>query len=182
MHDMWKIVRLLSALCAVALIAACARSEQPPPVPRGAGVAGQPAVAARAPRGLSPAPSTEALSRLVAGNTAFAADLHARLRGSPGNFAYSPASISMALGMTYAGAQGETAAQMRRTMHYDVVDDATLHAGFGHLLATWNDPGETDYELRVANRLFGEQTMDYVPPFLATTRDTYRAELEQLDF
>src|SRR5208282_3777659 len=47
---------------------------------------------------------------LVDGNTAFACDLYAQLRKSPGNLFFSPYSVSTALAMTYAGARGDTEA------------------------------------------------------------------------
>ena len=46
---------------------------------------------------------------LVQGNSEFALDLYAKLSQGNGNRFLSPASISTALAMTYAGAQGETA-------------------------------------------------------------------------
>lgn len=55
-------------------------------------------------------PSEQAL--LVEGNSAFAFELYQALRGEEGNLFYSPYSISLALAMTYAGANGETAQQM----------------------------------------------------------------------
>jgi len=49
-------------------------------------------------------------AELVKGNNAFAADLYGQLGRQAGNLFFSPASISTALGMTYAGAAGNTAA------------------------------------------------------------------------
>lgn len=50
---------------------------------------------------------------------AFAFDLYARLRSEQsGNLLFSPQSISTALAMTYAGARGDTAAQMARTLRF----------------------------------------------------------------
>lgn len=118
---------------------------------------------------------------IAKGSNAFAMDLHAQLRSRDGNFAYSPASISVALAMTYAGAKGETAAQMRDAMHFG--DDAdALHAAYGSQLAAWNEPGRTAYELAVVNRLFGEKTATFEQPFLALTDTTYHAPLEPVDF
>ena len=52
----------------------------------------------------------------------FAFDLYAQLREQDGNLFYSPASISTALAMTYAGAAGETERQMATVLHVDKVD------------------------------------------------------------
>ena len=54
----------------------------------------------------------------VRGNSEFAFDLYGRLRGRDGNVFFSPYSISSALAMTYAGARGQTAAQMATTLHF----------------------------------------------------------------
>ena len=121
------------------------------------------------------------VAAVAAASNAFAADLHEQLRSRDGNFAYSPASISMALAMTYAGARGETADQMRNVMHFDL-EPAVLHASNGALLASWNDPAAKDHELAVVNRLFGEQTTTFEPDFVALTRDAYDAPLEPVDF
>ena len=45
---------------------------------------------------------------LVKGNSTFAINLYQKLSSSKGNIFFSPYSISSALGMTYAGARGNT--------------------------------------------------------------------------
>ncbi len=42
---------------------------------------------------------------LVSGNNTFAFELYTRLSGTPGNLFFSPFSVSMCLGMAYAGAR-----------------------------------------------------------------------------
>ena len=68
---------------------------------------------------------------LVQGNSAFAFDLYAALRGRDGNLFYSPHSISIALAMTYAGARGETQRQMADTLHFLPQD--RVHPAFNAL-------------------------------------------------
>jgi serpin B len=108
-------------------------------------------------------------------------DMWGRLDGT-GNQVFSPASIAVALDMTYAGARGETAAQMARVLHIDDGANEALHASAGEALAGWNDPSREAYTLAVANRLFGEQTYTFGQPFLDLTASTYRAPLEPVDF
>ena len=52
------------------------------------------------------------LSELAAANREFALDLYQRLASSDGNLFCSPFSISSALAMTYAGAEGKTEEEM----------------------------------------------------------------------
>jgi serpin B len=126
-------------------------------------------------------PDPAAMAALAKAGNAFGVDLYRRVAAAPGNFAFSPMSISLAFAMTHAGARGDTAAEMRRVLRLGA-DDAALHDSAGRLLATWNDPSRESYELRVVNRLFGEQQYSFEQPFLDLTRETYRAPLETVDF
>jgi len=124
------------------------------------------------------AADTEAFAR---SSRAFAVDLWRALRDREGNVAVSPASLSTALAMTWAGARGETASQMATTMHFG--DDAdALHRGAQAQIAQWNDPDRESYELRVANRIFAQTGMPLEDDFLAITRDRYGAPLESVAF
>lgn len=98
-----------------------------------------------------------------------------------GNFAISPASLSLALAMTYGGARGQTAEAMARALHLASSPDQAM-ADAGALISTWNDPQRTAYELAIANRLFAEQRYDFREAYLAATRDRFGAEVERLDF
>jgi serpin B len=111
----------------------------------------------------------------------FAAELWARLRARRGNLAVSPGSAWVALAMTHAGARTHTEAEMRRVLQLPA-DAAATQAAAGGLLATWNDGGRTSYTLRVVNRLFGAEGARFEAPFLAVTRDTFRAPLEPVAF
>ncbi len=98
-----------------------------------------------------------------------------------GNRSISPASIGLALGMTWLGARGETAAQMRATLHITIEPTAFI-AGSAGLLRAWLTPQADGPELRVANRLFVEKTLAVENPFLAATRDGFAAPAELVDF
>ncbi|XP_036934237.1 leukocyte elastase inhibitor-like [Acanthopagrus latus] len=56
-----------------------------------------------------------------------------------------------------------------------------VHAKFAELLSDLNK-ANTPYTLSVANRLYGEQSYQFVKDFLAETKKHYSAELESVDF
>ncbi|MEX0704772.1 MAG: serpin family protein [Planctomycetales bacterium] len=149
--------------------------------------AAQPDSAPRATRGLKKAqsPVPEDVKTLVQGNNRFAFDLYRKLRADQsGNLFYSPYSISTALAMTYAGADGETATQMARALRFDLPADK-LHPAYRELtglIQPDTSAADAHYTLKVANRLWGQQGYDFRPEYLRLTREQYRAELAQLDF
>jgi serpin B len=119
---------------------------------------------------------------VVQGNTAFALDLYARLREREGNLFYSPYSISTALAMTYAGARGETEAQMARVLHF-TLGQQLLHPAFGSLRGEIQGAGQKrKYQLQTANRLWGQKGYGFLPHFLKTTETYYGAGLKEVDF
>jgi serpin B len=121
------------------------------------------------------------MSALATAGNAFGLDLYRRVSSGPGNLVFSPMSISLAFAMTYAGARGDTAGEMRRVLRVGA-DDDVLHASAGQLLAVWNDSERQAFELRVVNRLFGERAYVFERDFVDLLRDTYRAPLEAVDF
>ena len=120
---------------------------------------------------------------VVQGNNAFALALYAKLRAEDqGNLFLSPYSISTALAMTYAGAKGKTAAEMAEVLHFTVPQEQ-LHPAFAALAAKLHgDIKKEGYQLRIANRLWGQAGYHFLPTFLQVTRDHYGAELAQVDF
>ncbi|XP_007933560.1 serpin B9 [Orycteropus afer afer] len=95
------------------------------------------------------------------------------------NVFYSPLSISSALAMVLLGAKGNTAAQMAQALSLNMKKD--IHQGFQSLLTEVNKPG-TQYLLRTANRLFGEESYEILSTFKGSCFRFYHAELEQLSF
>jgi serpin B len=85
----------------------------------------------------------------------------------------------MALAMVWAGARGKTAKELARTLH--LTRPEAIHEAAAALLYDWNDPSRKTCELRVVNRLFGEQSYEFNEDFLRLVRDRYGAPLEQID-
>lgn len=98
-----------------------------------------------------------------------------------GNRVISPASIGLALGMTWLGARGDTAAQMKQTLHV-TLEPAAFTAANAGLLRAWLTPRADGPELRLANRLFIEKTLTVEEAFLAATRDGFAAPVDLVDF
>jgi serpin B len=111
----------------------------------------------------------------------FGFDLYQQARRQDGNIFFSPASISTALAMTYAGAGGHTAKEMAAVLHFELGQDT--HPGFATLLELLNTTGDqSGYSLTTANRLWGAQGYHFEDSFLSLTREKYQAKLETLNF
>ncbi len=134
-----------------------------------------------------PGQQTEVMSTdvraVVEGGNQLAVDLYARLRaGQAGNLFFAPESLSASLAMVYAGARGETADQMAEVLHFRLVPEK-LHPAFGELRRTWGVTGnDRGYRLNLANRLWSQEGLDFLPGLLAVTREQYGAQLAQVDF
>jgi serpin B len=107
-----------------------------------------------------------------------------------GNLFVSPYSISQALAMTYAGANGATATQMANTLHF-TLDQAALPVAFQTLNSDLVTRGTADADpeqgypprsLQIANGLWGEQTFPFSASFSEQLAEYYGAGLQAADF
>ncbi|MBN2573742.1 MAG: serpin family protein, partial [Deltaproteobacteria bacterium] len=119
------------------------------------------------------------------------------------NFAFSPASISLALGMAYAGAAGRTASQMKDAMRIATSTEAYFRSlnWFDQQLAsraevalkqaqdlfsrggsTGTAPDPADYRLHVVNAAWGERTTTFEQPYLDTLATEFGAGIHLADF
>jgi serine protease inhibitor len=116
---------------------------------------------------------------------AFGVDLYESLQsqaGGSGNTVFSPLSISAALAMAYAGANGQTAAQMADVLHF-TGDSGAVEQAFGTLLSDLNTADQgTPNVLSVADALWGQQGMQILTPFLQTMQADFSGDLKQIDF
>ncbi|XP_045919349.1 leukocyte elastase inhibitor-like isoform X1 [Micropterus dolomieu] len=115
-------------------------------------------------------------------NTTFSLALFKKLSDDDktANVFFSPFSISSALAMVMLGARGNTAKQMSESLKTQNLQD-DVHVSFAQLLCELNKAG-APYALSVANRLYGEQSYQFIEDFLGKTKKHYKAELEPLDF
>ena len=154
----------------------------PPTVPP----TGSPVVIPTREPGPGPLPTMGAgnVSAVVDANNQFALDLYASLRSDPSaqgrNLFFSPFSISSALALTYEGARGSTADEIRSVFHFPA-DDTRRREGFFTLAAAMNRP-DANATLRTANALWAEQTYPFLPAYLQIAREYYRANVTNLNF
>ncbi|MGA2820406.1 MAG: serpin family protein [Anaerolineales bacterium] len=159
------------------------------PIPSGTGDIRPASVAvaqSKAPRTKNPPVPPEDLRALAAGNTQFAFDLYRSLRAGKGNLFLSPYSISLALAMTFGGAEGDTASQMAGTMHF-ALPPSSLHPAFNAYSqdlqgrAAASKEG-TPFELTIANSLWGQKSLPFRSDFLDLLAENYGAGLRLVDF
>lgn len=114
---------------------------------------------------------------------AFGMDLFAQLQSEQGgNLFASPYSAAMALAMAYAGARGETAAQMASVLHLTQAP-AAAESAFGALLNDLNSAGQNGGSLlNVADAMWGQQGFPFQTDFLNTIQSDFQGGLKQVDF
>ena len=127
------------------------------------------------------------LTALVSGNTEFAIDLFRSVAGDE-NSILSPYSIAAALSMTYGGARGSTAAEMRQTMHFGLSDER-IHAARNELdlrITSEATPPEGDdrtpFAIQVANSIWGQTGYPFRDEFLELLAANYDAGMNLTDF
>ena len=111
------------------------------------------------------------MNPLVAGGTELALELHRRVRGERPNVFFSPFSISETFAMAYAGARGETALQMAKTLRFPEADE--VPSGFRELerrVAAVQAGGKV--ELAIANSLWPQTGEPLVPQTLKILKDS----------
>lgn len=135
-------------------------------------------------------------SAIVNGNNAFGFDLYREVIKAPGaannNVFLSPASVSFALGMTSAGAKGDTLTELENGLHFSL-PQPTTHAGFNWLkqelmgrpaeaLATQSGSQNLEFDLNLVNSLWVDNHFEPVPGFLDLLAREYNAGLLLQDF
>lgn len=133
----------------------------------------------------APAEDLQALAR---GNAEFGLALYRAVGAEAGNVVMSPHSVSVALGMTWAGARTETETQMASALRFSM-GQARTHAAFNALdLALAQramrpvDGGGQRFRLRVVNSLWGQRGYGFLTPFLDTLGEHYGAAMYLVDF
>ena len=127
----------------------------------------------------------------VEGNNLFAFDIYQQLVSNPAldadDLFFSPYSISSALLMAYAGAEGETKAQMEAALQLQDAESAleafnALNQHFARLNEESQASEFDDFQLLVNNAVWGEESFPLLDAYLETLAKFFGAGLFQMDF
>ncbi|MFA6361933.1 serpin family protein [Methanoregula sp.] len=128
--------------------------------------------------------TTQGTAGVTDANNRFAFDLYSRLAKDPAytgnNLFFSPFSLSSALAITYEGARGPTADEIRSVFYFPN-DTAALRQGFADMNSGMNN-GSAGYTLDTANALWVEKTYPFLTGYISTAAQYYGANATSLDF
>lgn len=97
------------------------------------------------------------------------------------NVVISPLSISLALGMTYNGAGGDTAAAIRRALVLPGENPEQVNEGYRQLMAILTE-ADPDVALQIANSIWVNQQIELLSSFADRVKAAFGAAIENLDF
>jgi serpin B len=122
-------------------------------------------------------------------NRAFAFDLYQQLAEPSQNLFFSPYSISVALAMTYAGAENATESEMRTVLHFGLPEpdlhaafDATSRAIQGRSQELAPESTGDGFELSIVNQAWGQLDYPFLGGYLDVLGAYYGAGLFGVDF
>ncbi|MGP5068041.1 serpin family protein [Psychrobacter faecalis] len=125
----------------------------------------------------------EGIAEVVTANNQFAIAMYQQINGQPDqadkNVFFSPYSLSTAMAMLYAAAEGETKAQIQKTFHYPA--PAILNPNSATLYNQFNKPSP-DYKLATVNDLWMQQGLTPTKSYIDTVQRYYSGQVTALDF
>lgn len=119
--------------------------------------------------------------RLAEVTNRFGFNLLASIADSSSSAMLSPASVAMALTMTYNGADGTTREQMAQVLQVSGFNLDELNLAHRQLREVLTD-SNSDVTLAIANSLWAREGVPFDSAFMARNRDFFAARIENLDF
>ncbi len=123
--------------------------------------------------------TSEGVSAVVNGNNEFAFDVYSKFKDQGENLFFSPWSISSALAMTYEGARGTTADEMKKVLHFS--DSSLMRPGFAKIQNQINAE-EKSYLLSTANALWAQKNYSFLSEYFGLIDSYYGGKVTNLDF
>jgi serpin B len=124
--------------------------------------------------------SPEGVQGTVDVSNTFGFELYHRYRTGDDNLFYSPYSISTALSMTYEGARGETAEQLRSIFHFTEEDSERWRSN-ARIYNILNGREEA-YQLHTVNALWIQMDYPIKEEYIEAVENYYGGSAEGLDF
>ena len=122
----------------------------------------------------------QGIQEVVSANNQFAFELYSEMiKDENGNVFYSPYSISSALAMTYEGAKGRTANEMKSVFHFP--ESNILRPNFAAIYNRINK-GAKNYKLNTGNALWVQQDYPFFKDYINTVEKYYGGKTANLDF
>lgn len=134
-------------------------------------------------RGLTEQTDKQVDDRLTAASARFSFKLYNQFlknRTSP-NTLVSPASVMLALAMTYNGADGTTRDAMARALEIEGMSLDEANRAFADLRSSL-DSADPKIQLKIANSLWARNGFVVKPSFLARNKQYYDADITNLNF
>lgn len=126
----------------------------------------------------------EKSAQVINSDNAFGLDLFSRaasLAEKNKNTTVSPLSVSLALAMTYNGAQGETKAEMEKAMKLSGLTPEQINNSHKALVEALQS-SDPEVVLEIANAIYHHQGFTVLPDFISANRNFYNAEVSALNF
>lgn len=110
----------------------------------------------------------------------FAFELYLNLKDNAGNIFFSPFSLSTAMAMTYEGARGQTAQEIKQVFHYPESLEV-MREEFAEIINLINKK-DKKYELRTANALWAQKAYPLLTEYVSPVEKYYGGKVSDLDF
>ncbi|MFZ2554909.1 serpin family protein, partial [Psychrobacter urativorans] len=129
------------------------------------------------------ASTPDGITQVTTANNQFAIDMYQQINGqnqqADDNVFFSPYSLSTAMAMLYAAAEGETKQQIQKTLHYPSMD--ILNPNSAALYNQFNKPNP-DYKLATVNDLWMQQGLTPTKSYVDAVQRYYGGQVTTLDF
>ncbi len=117
---------------------------------------------------------------IIEANNKFAFDIYKKLENDEGNIFYSPYSLSSALSMTYAGANGETKSQMANVLHFDE-NNKSIHKSIALLNESLDELSKGNIQLELANGVWADINWKFLDSYFELLAENYKAIARNVD-
>jgi len=121
------------------------------------------------------------IDNVIDANNQFALDFYSQLKDKKGgNIFFSPYSISSALAMTYEGARGKTAQEIRSVFYFPENDD--LRRTEYALMFDETNKKDKKHKLHIANALWAQKDYPLLREYFNVIEEYYKGKVANLDF